>query len=86
MSSRERLDDLRARYPDMGFAIYALEPGGAVTLEVHAPDGRLYSWKGGSAAEVLDAAFPPADVDTVIAAEGIAPGDDPEADQPSLFD
>ena len=82
MSSRERLDELRARYPDMGFAVYALEPGGAVTLEVHAPDGRLYSWKGRGVAEVLDVAFPiEAEAETVLAQE---PALDPT--QPSLFD
>jgi hypothetical protein len=33
------LDHLRAAMPDLGFALYAYDPEGPVTLEVHATDG-----------------------------------------------
>lgn len=58
-SSTSRLDELRAANPDLGFGIYALEPRGAVTLEIMTPDGNVYSFTGLSEAEVLDRAFPP---------------------------
>jgi hypothetical protein len=33
------LDHLRAAMPTLGFALYAYDPEGSVTLEVHAADG-----------------------------------------------
>ena len=33
-----RLDRARERFPHFGFAVYALEPGGDVTIEIHMPD------------------------------------------------
>jgi hypothetical protein len=47
------LDDLRRQYPALGFALYALEPGAGVTLEMVAPDGEIWTLKGQTAAEVL---------------------------------
>lgn len=33
------LDHLRAALPSLGFALYAYDPEGPVTLEVHSADG-----------------------------------------------
>lgn len=54
------LDDLRTKHPDLGFALYAFEPGGPVTLEVITPDGAVFSFSGPSATGALLLAFPPA--------------------------
>lgn len=77
------IDDLRARYPALGFALYAYEPGGAVTLEVM--DGSdVYSFKGATMTEAVALAFPPepADIENPIS--------DPEPETPapaaSVFD
>lgn len=53
------LDDARAAHPHLGFAVYAMEPGSGVTLEVHAPDGTVFTFRGASEADALLAAFPP---------------------------
>jgi len=53
------LDDLRAANPELGFALYALEPGGPVTLEVMTPDSQVFSFAGPTMEAVLLAAFPP---------------------------
>ena len=53
------LDGLRAAHPHLGFAIYALEPGKAVTLEVHTPDGQVFTWLAPTEEAVLIQAFPP---------------------------
>lgn len=53
------LDDARAAFPLFGFALYALDPGGDVTLEVHTPDGELFAFTGPTEQAVLEAAFPP---------------------------
>jgi len=52
------LDEIRATYPHLGLALYALEPGGPVVLEVHAP-GFLQTWRGQTVQAVVDQAFPP---------------------------
>lgn len=57
------LDDIRAAQPALGFALYALEPGGTVTLEVMTPDGQIFRFDGPSEAAVLAVAFPPAEAD-----------------------
>jgi hypothetical protein len=44
-------------------ALYAYQPGEDVTLEVHTPDGQVFSWSGPTEADVLLQAFPP-DVET----------------------
>jgi hypothetical protein len=54
-----RLDDLRAQHPELGFAIYAMEPRGLVTLEIYTPDGQTYSFKAETEAGVINQAFPP---------------------------
>lgn len=52
------LDDIRAARPDLGLALYAFEPGGVVTLEIHHA-GEVYTFKGETEAEAILAAFPP---------------------------
>lgn len=51
-------DEARAKFPTLGFALYALEPDGEVTLEVHAPDD-VFSFVAPTAQAALDRAFPP---------------------------
>lgn len=53
-----RFDALRAEHPHLGFALYAFEPGGLVTLELHI-DGHVSTFRGASEDDVLDQAFPP---------------------------
>lgn len=69
------LDDIRARYPALGFAVYAMEPGGAVTLETYPPDGSVFSFTGRTVQEAIDKAFPP---------EAESPAEADEA--PNVFD
>lgn len=57
-------DELRDAYPELGFALYAIEPRGVVTLEVH-EDGQVFSFIGATAQEAIDTAFPPPYADTV---------------------
>ena len=47
------LDAARRLNPDLGFALYAYEPGGAVTLEIHDPAGEVFTFT----AETEEAAF-----------------------------
>lgn len=54
-------DELRDTFPDLGFALYAIEPGGVVTLEVY-DSGRVFPFVGpigSTAQDVIDIAFPP---------------------------
>lgn len=60
------LDELRAAEPALGFALYAFEPGGLVTLEIHTPDGQVFTFKAATAQAALDAAFPPAQQEDVF--------------------
>lgn len=55
-------DEIRKAHPALGFALYALEPSAGVTLEVLAPDGEMFTFKGASETDVLVQAFPPAPV------------------------
>lgn len=56
---RMTFDDIRAANPELGLALYALEPGGPITLEIMAPDGQVYSFVAQTETEVLSIAFPP---------------------------
>lgn len=51
-------DDIRAANPELAMALYAMEPSGVVTFEVHTPDGQVFSWTGPTEAHVLALAFP----------------------------
>lgn len=53
------LDELRAAYPHLGFAVYALTPGGPVTFEILAPDGTVFPFEGPTLSAAIIAAFPP---------------------------
>jgi hypothetical protein len=55
------LDDIRTKYPHLGVSLYALDPGKPVTLELLAPDGKLFSFTGATEAEAVAAAFPDED-------------------------
>jgi hypothetical protein len=52
------LDELRVEHPELGFALYAYSPGEDVILEVHTPDGGVFSFTGPTEAEAIAAAFP----------------------------
>lgn len=51
------IDDIRAAHPHLGLALYAYEPGGLVTLEVHTPEGDIFSFQAHDASAVLAQAF-----------------------------
>lgn len=55
---RPSLDELRALRPDLSFALYAMTPGGPVTLEIY-HDGQVYAFSGETVADAILAAFPP---------------------------
>lgn len=52
------LDDIRARYPAIGIAVFAMEPGQPVTVETYATGGRVFSFSGATADAALAKAFP----------------------------
>lgn len=54
------LDELRQRYPRLGFAVYAIEPGKSVTLEIYDGD-EVYTFRGKTAAAAIETAFPAQD-------------------------
>lgn len=58
------IDDLRARFPHLGFSVYALTPGAAVTVEVLTPDGTLYGKEARTEREAFLLLFPELDDDT----------------------
>lgn len=71
------LDDLRALRPDLSFALFAMEPGEGVTLEIYHAD-QVYPFHGATVADAILAAFPPQ-------AEVEAPAT-PAAPDTSIFD
>lgn len=60
---RPSLDDLRALRPDLSFALYAMTPGGPVTLEIY-HDGQVYAFSGETVADAILSAFPPEPAET----------------------
>lgn len=54
-------DEIRAAFPDLSFALYAMTPRGPVTFEVIAADGDTYQFEGETAQAAIDAAFPSAE-------------------------
>lgn len=53
------LDMLRLFNPTLGFAVYAMEPGGLVTLEVIDETGGIFTFKGETLEQAISIAFPP---------------------------
>ena len=53
------LDDLRNAFPHLGYGLYALDPSGPVTLEIHL-DGEVYDFTAASEAAAIALAFPAA--------------------------
>jgi len=51
-------DDARRAYPEIGVAVYAIEPGGLVTVEVHS-GGEVYAFVAATADQAMALAFPP---------------------------
>ena len=68
------IDDVRAAHPDVGVAIYAMTPGGPVTLELHTPDGQFFTFKGETSADAFALAFPAPEVSEM------------PNDEPNIFD
>jgi len=52
-------DEIRAKHPTLGLAIYAIEPWRGVTLETYTPDGGVFTFRGKTEQDALDLAFPP---------------------------
>lgn len=53
-------DAIRAAHPELAINLYAMTPGGAVTLEIITPDGETFQWSAETATMAFLAAFPPA--------------------------
>lgn len=53
------IDRIRALYPHLSLGVYALTPGGDVTVEVFAPDGTRFTHKAQTAAACFTAIFGP---------------------------
>lgn len=51
-------DELRAANPDLVVNLYAMEPGGLVTLELITPDGDTFTFRGETADAAVEQAFP----------------------------
>ena len=51
-------DALRATHPALGFSVYAIDPGGPVTLEIVTPVGDYFQFKAATFAEAVALAFP----------------------------
>lgn len=62
MLPQPSLDELRRLRPDLSFAMFAMEPGAPVTLEIYHA-GQVYSFKGATVADAILAAFPPEEPD-----------------------
>lgn len=82
------IDEARTGAPHLGFAVYALEPAGTVTLEI-LDDGQSFTFVGATEAEAWERAFPGPAVSPIAAAidriepEAPAPVEEPTE---SLFD
>lgn len=58
MPFRPSLDELRTLRPDLAFALFAMEPGQGVTLEIYHGD-EVYPFRGETVADAILSAFPP---------------------------
>lgn len=65
MPLRPSLDDLRAERPDLSFALFAMDPGLPVTLEIYHA-GQVYTFSGATEADAILAAFPPKLVEEIL--------------------
>ena len=74
----DRFDEIRSENPDLAINLYAMTPGGGVTLEVITPDDQNFTWAAPTAAEAMALAFP---ADPEPAAET-----PPEPQPTSIFD
>lgn len=52
------LDTARARFPHLGFGVYAYRPEGGVLLEIHMPGGGTHEVRRPTLRDCLAAAFP----------------------------
>ena len=53
------IDRIRALYPHLSIGVYALDPGGLVSVEVFTPDGSRFSKTAPTEAECFTAIFGP---------------------------
>lgn len=53
------IDRIRALYPHLSIGVYALEPGGPVSVEVFTPDGSRFHKTAATAAQCFTAIFGP---------------------------
>lgn len=53
------LDRIRQLYPHLSIGVYALDPGGAVTVEAITPDGSRFTKTAPTADEAFTAIFGP---------------------------
>lgn len=58
MGGNVNFDELRTAYPDLALNLYAMEPGGLVTLEILTGEG-TFTFAGPTAEEAIAMAFPP---------------------------
>lgn len=56
--SPDRFDLIRQQHPDLAINLYAMTPGGIVTLEIFTPDGSRFSWDAETAEAAFAMAFP----------------------------
>jgi len=66
-------DAVRAAHPALIVNLYAMTPGGAVTLEIITPAGETFTWQGVNAADAIARAFP-------------ATPEEPATAHPTIFD
>jgi hypothetical protein len=54
------LDAFRAKYAPLGFgaAVYAYDPSGEVTVEIHSPDGSIFTATAATEAAAFSNLFP----------------------------
>ncbi|AKR54354.1 hypothetical protein XM25_00750 [Devosia sp. H5989] len=74
-------DTLRAKYPHLGYAVYAYEPGGVVTLECITANGKSFKFTGSTLADAIRAGFPEDSIEPEP-----APAESAAAEPASVFD
>lgn len=76
------IDTLRARLPHLGLAVYAYQPLGQITLELHV-DGKVYTFEAQTFEDCLRAAGL---LDIATEAPAIDQGGSPGSPIPNVFD